>query len=418
MEIFSLFVGLRYTLTRHRNRSVSFISAIAMVGIILGVALLITVLSVMNGFDRELKERILNIMPQVTLYKSGGLEDWRGLRKQVLASDDMAVAADIIAAAPFVELQVMLHEGRKTQPALVYGVDAEYESTVSDIKRYLSSDTLASLNQKSGQIALGSGLAKKLGLELNDTLTLIVPRASASNNSPAIKRLMIIDVFETGTELDHSLALMGLDNAAVLNDSQQSTGITGLHLKIDDLFSASRVASSLRSQLPLGFYTNDWTRTHGNIYYAIKMSKSLVSLLLFLIIAIAAFNVVSTLVMVVVDKQSDIAILRTLGVSNQQIMAIFMVQGSVIGVVGTAIGIALGVSLSLFVDSMVAGLEALFNVSFLESDIYPVSFLPSSLQLGDVVLVASVSLIMSLLATIYPARKAANIQPAQALRYD
>ncbi|MGH1440320.1 MAG: lipoprotein-releasing ABC transporter permease subunit [Cellvibrionaceae bacterium] len=421
MQAFSLFVGLRYTLTRRRNRSVSFISAIAMVGIILGVALLITVLSVMNGFDRELKERILTIMPQVTLYKSGGLDDWRSLREQVISSDD------IVAATPFVELQVMLHQGKKTQPALIYGVDAEYESTVSNIGRYLKADTIRSLNQQplnqqQGVIALGSGVAKKLGLELDDRVTIIVPRTAsstaASSSAPAIRRLKIIDIFKTGTELDHSLALMGLENAAAINDSQITTGITGLHLKIDNLFAASRVAASLRSQLPLSFYTTDWTRTHGNIYYAIKMSKSLVSLLLLLIIAIAAFNVVSTLVMVVVDKQGDIAILRTLGVSNQQIMAIFMVQGSIIGIVGTIVGVVLGVILSLTVAKLVAGLEQLFNVTFLESDIYPVSFLPSSLHLSDVILVASVSLVMSLLATIYPARKASRVQPAQALRYD
>lgn len=416
MQVFSLFVGLRYTLTRRRNRSVSFISAIAMVGIILGVALLITVLSVMNGFDRELKERILTIMPQVTLYKSGGLDDWRSLREQVITSDD------IVAATPFVELQVMLHQGRKTQPALIYGIDAEYESTVSNIGRYLKPETISSLSQGQGIIALGSGLAKKLGLELNDRVTVIVPRMAsseaASSSAPAIKRLTIIDIFKTGTELDHSLALMGLENAALINDRQVTTGVTGLHLKIDNLFSASRVAASLQSQLPLSFYTNDWTRTHGNIYYAIKMSKSLVSLLLLLIIAIAAFNVVSTLVMVVVDKQSDIAILRTLGVSNQQVMAIFMVQGSIIGIVGTLVGVVLGVILSLTVAKLVSGLEQLFNVTFLESDIYPVSFLPSSLHLSDVILVASVSLVMSLLATIYPARKASRVQPAQALRYD
>jgi len=390
-----------------------------MVGIILGVALLITVLSVMNGFDRELKERILTIMPQVTLYKNGGLEDWRSLREQVIAADD------IVAATPFVELQVMLHQGRKTHPALIYGVDAEYEATVSDIDRYLNPKTMRSLSHQQGQIALGNGLAKKLGLELGDKVTVIVPRTStsangnnASTNAPAIKRLNIIDVFKTGTELDHSLALMGLPYAAALNDKQLSTGITGLHLKVDNLFSASRVAETLRSQLPLGFYTNDWTRTHGNIYYAIKMSKSLVSLLLLLIIAIAAFNVVSTLVMVVVDKQSDIAILRTLGVSNKQVMAIFMIQGAIIGVVGTFIGVVLGVLLSLSVDKLVAGLERVLNVTFLESDIYPVSFLPSSLQFNDVVLVTSVALAMSLLATIYPARKASRVQPAQALRYD
>ncbi len=408
----SFFIGLRYTLARRRNRSVSFISGIAMIGIVLGVALLITVLSVMNGFDRELKERILSIMPQVTLYQRGGMNNWVSLREQILEQEQ------VIGAAPFVELQVMLHQGKRTQPALLYGLDAKYESTVSNIRRYLADDTLERLNNADKYIALGKGLADKLALEQGESITVIVPRANSAAASPAIKRLEIIDVFSTNTELDHSFAIMGLESAAGLANPQQNSGISGLHLKVEQLFVAPRIASSLKSQLPLDFYTTDWTRTHGNIYYAIKMSKNLVSLLLFLIIAIAAFNVVSTLVMVVVDKQGDIAILRTLGLTKQQVMAVFMVQGSVIGVIGTLIGVALGVVFALFVDDFVAWLETLLNIRFLESDIYPVSFLPSSLLFSDVIFVASVALIMSMLATIYPARKAASVAPAQALRYD
>ncbi|MGH1484969.1 MAG: lipoprotein-releasing ABC transporter permease subunit [Cellvibrionaceae bacterium] len=411
----SLFIGLRYTLTRRRSRSVSFISAIAMTGIVLGVALLITVLSVMNGFDKELKERILNIMPQVTLYypstnNSSKLNDWKALRQTVLESER------VLAATPFVELQVMLHQGRNTQPALVYGMDAEYETTVSSINDYLGSDTLKTLNNSAQVIALGSGLAKKLNVNLNDAITVIVPRAENTQQPPAIQRLTVVDIFTTGTELDHSLALLGLNKAASLNNG--STEVSGLHIKVDDLFAAAQVASMLRAELPIGFYTSDWTRTHGNIYYAIRMSKSLVSLLLLLIIAIAAFNVVSTLVMVVVDKQKDIAVLRTLGISNGQVTAIFIVQGAVIGVIGTIIGALLGILLALSVENMVASLESFLGIKFLESDIYPVSFLPSSLQFNDIVLVCFVSLMMSLLATIYPARKAASLQPADALRYD
>ncbi len=407
---FSVFVGLRYTLTRRRSRSVSFISAIAMTGIILGVALLITVLSVMNGFDKELKERILTIMPQVTLYHTSGIDDWPSLRQQVLQTDQVA------GVTPFVELQAMLHEGRHTQPALIYGVDADYQPTVSSVGSYLQSDTLRTLSDNNGYIALGVGLAEKLGVSAQESLTVIVPRAGQVNSSPEIRRLKIIDVFKTGTELDQSLALMGLQSAASL--ATQVSGVSGLHIKVDDLFSAPGVASTLRSQLPLGFYTSDWTRTHGNIYYAIRMSKNLVSLLLLLIIAIAAFNVVSTLVMVVVDKQGDIAVLRTLGVSNKQVMSIFFIQGAIIGVIGTVLGAGLGVALALSVDRLVASIESFFGVTFLQSDIYPVSFLPSSLQATDVILVTTVSLIMSFLATLYPARKAAQVQPAEALRYD
>lgn len=413
----SFFIGLRYTLARKRSRSVSFISAIAMLGIILGVALLITVLSVMNGFDRELKQRILSIMPQVTLYQQGGLKDWRQMREQILSADN------IIAASPFVELQLMLYTGKNTQPALVYGVDAELEGSVSTIQGYLQVDSLNVLNQQPDTIVLGRGLADKLQASIGDRITLIMPRLSTSNSSPSVRRVELIDIFQSGTELDNGFALMGLSQAAaLLNDDSSGIKsddvISGLHLKVSDLFLAPRIAANLRNQLPFDFYTNDWTRTHGNIYYAIKMSKNLVSLLLLLIIAIAAFNVVSTLVMVVVDKQGDIAILRTLGLTRRQIMSVFMVQGTVIGILGTGIGVCLGVIFSLTVDDFVAALEGWLEVRFLQSDIYPVSFLPSSLQLNDVILITAVSLSMSLLATIYPARKAAGVQPAQALRYE
>ncbi|MFT6792020.1 MAG: lipoprotein-releasing system permease protein [Cellvibrionaceae bacterium] len=404
------FIGLRYTLTLKRNHFVSFISAIAMIGIVLGVALLITVLSVMNGFDRELKERILNIMPHVTLYQQDGIKDWRSVRQQLMRHDR------ITGAAPFVELQAMLHRGEATQPVLIYGVGNEFENTVSSIGKYLRDDTLEQLNTTGQGLALGRGLAEKLSLETGDSVTLIVPASNRARRIPTVRRLQVIDIFETATELDHRLALSGLDYTASL--TQHDSSVTGLHIRLDDLFAAAEIAANLRADFPPGYYTSDWTRTHGNIYYAIGMSKNLVSLLLFLVIAIAAFNVVSTLVMVVIDKQSDIAVLRTLGMDSWAIMATFMVQGTVIGCLGTFFGVTLGIGLSLSIETLVAGLESLLGIRFLESDIYPVSFLPSSLQTGDVMLVAGISLAMSILATLYPARKAAKVQPAEALRYD
>ena len=422
----SVLIGLRYMLTRRRSRSVSFIAAIAMTGIVLAVALLITVLSVMNGFDRELKQRILSIMPQVTLYYpqhsgSGELASWPVLRRQVLQMDGA------VAATPFVEFQAMLYQGKGTQPTLVYGLDRQYASTVSSIGRYLQQGTLEKINRNKYTIALGQGLAAKLDVGLNDVITVIVPKTapessaaggkpSSSKRPPTIRRLTVVDIFNTGTELDHSLSLLGLKSAGELHGSPLA--VSGLHIKVEDLFAAPQLASTLQAQLPFGFYSSDWTRTHGNIYYAIRLSKSLVSLLLLLIIAIAAFNVISTLVMVVVDKQKDIAILKTLGMHRNQVTAIFMVQGTIIGVIGTLLGLLLGLVLALSIESIIARLESWFNVTFLHSDIYPVSFLPSSLQLNDVVLVCAISLVMSLLATIYPARKAAALQPAEVLRYD
>lgn len=405
-----LFIGLRYMFSRRRSRSVSFISAIAMTGIVLGVALLITVLSVMNGFDRELRERILGIMPHITLYERGGMVDWAQNRERIF---NLGAVEGI---APFVELEAMLTTGKHTQPILVYGVHGELEPSVSRIDRYLPQAVLQDLNQTANGIALGRDLADKLAINKGDTLTLLVPKSSFDGGIPSIARVTVLALYDTDTELDQKLVLMGLRQAASLSPAPEA--VTGLHLRTFDLFSAPRIATKLRRVFDINFYTTDWTRTHGNIYYAIQMSKNLVGILLFLIIAIAAFNVVSTLVMVVVDRQSDIAILRTLGLSTGGIKTVFIVQGSLIGFVGTLSGVVLGIIFALSVEGAVEGLEGLLGIEFLKTDIYPISFLPSSLQLNDVIMVASVAIVMSILSTLYPAIKAARVQPAAALRYD
>ncbi|ODS24614.1 hypothetical protein AB835_02480 [Candidatus Endobugula sertula] len=406
----SWYLGLRYTLSRQRCRSVAFISRIAMVGIILGVALLIVVLSVMNGFDRELRERILSIMPQITLYRSGGIEDWRPLRLQLLEFEQ------VVAAAPFVELQGMANVGKQTEPLLIYGVDAKLEVNVSIIHQFLQAQTLEVLNANANAIVFGQTLAEKLRVVEGSVVNLIIPRAEGQLKTPAIRRVTVVDILTTGTEVDGTLALMGLQAAAELSLNNQV--ISGLHIKVDDLFTAPIFARQLEAQLPYAFYTTDWTRTHGNIYYAIQLSKKLVGLLLLLIISIAAFNVVSTLVMVVIDKHSDIAILRTLGLSARKILTIFMVQGALIGIIGTAIGTLLGLLLALSVEELVVFIESLFSVHFLSSDVYPISYLPSKIAWLDVVFVIGISLLMSFLATLYPAWRAAKVNPAEALRYE
>jgi len=407
----SVFIGLRYLLQRRRSRSVSFISGIAMTGIVLGVGLLITVLSVMNGFDRELRERILNIMPQVTLSNRNGIEDWPSQREQLLKDPD------VTGVAPYIEVQTLVNVGKTTKPVFIYGIDAQLEQSVSRIAQFLSPQTLQRLDREPNTVALGAELVQALGLVLGDTLTVIAPRVSASGSrAPAVLRATLIDTLQTGTELDHSLGLMGLSSVASL--SPQLSGISGFHIKVKSLFSASTVAARLDNDLPLGYQASDWTQTHGNIYLAIQMSKSLVGLLLFLIIAIAAFNVVSTMVMVVVDKQTDIAILQTLGLSGQQVMRVFITQGSIIGILGTLGGVLLGVFLASFVEGGVLLLERIFDVRFLASDIYPVDFLPSEIQLSDVLSVASVSLLMCFFSTLYPAWKASTVRPAMALRHD
>ena len=406
----TFFIGLRYILARKRSHSVSFIAGIAMAGLILGVALLIVVLSVMNGFDKELRERILKIVPQISLYHSQGISQWQQLQPELIAH------SKVVAAAPFVELQGIISAGKKAEPALIYGVTATHEGDVSIIQRYLTEGTLAALNARPNTLSMGKGLAEKLGLAVGDSVTLVVPKSGQQRRAPSIAMVDIIDIFTTQTELDQSLVLMGLAPAAGLTDDP--TTITGMRIKVEDLFSAPLVADELRQSLPYGFYTSNWTRTHGNIYHAVQLSKKLVGLLLVLIIAIAAFNVVSTLVMVVVDKQSAVAILRTLGMTSREIMIIFIVQGAVIGVVGTVLGTVLGLGLSLGVQGFVDVIESLFGVTFLKADIYPISYLPSQIVYSDVMMVAGVGLLMSLLATIYPAWKAASIKPAQALRYE
>jgi lipoprotein-releasing system permease protein len=279
-----------------------------------------------------------------------------------------------------------------------------------------------------------------LGVSAGSKVSIIIPRAEGQSAPAAIRRLQVIDILNTGTEIDAALALIDISVAASLsvygesvyedqhnsavnagipsNIANQALVVSGVHLRLNDLFAAASLSKNLQAQLPYGFYTTNWTRTHGNIYYAIQMSKKLVSLLLLLIIAIAAFNVVSTLVMVVLDKQSDIAILRTLGASNRQVITVFMVQGTVISVIGTAVGVCLGVMLAWFIQDIVVLIEAVLSVQFLKSDIYPISYLPAQLLWSDVLLVMGVSLSMSFLATLYPAWRATKILPAEALRYD
>lgn len=407
----SVFIGLRYLLERRRSRSVSFISGIAITGIVLGVGLLITVLSVMNGFDRELRERILNIMPQVTLYNRSGIEDWPTQREKLLQDQD------VTGVAPYIEIQALVNAGKATKPAFIYGIDADLEKSVSRISQFLSPQTLQRLGDNDNSIALGAELASALAIDIGDTFTVIAPRTSSrGSRAPAVLRATLIDTLNTGTELDHSFGLMGLQSATPL--SPQLSGISGFHIKVNALFSASVVAARLGNDLPFGYQVSDWTQTHGNIYLAIQMSKSLVGLLLFLIIAIAAFNVVSTMVMVVVDKQTDIAILQTLGLSRPQVMQVFIVQGAIIGILGTFGGVVFGLLLASLVEEGVLWLESVLGMRFLQSDIYPVDFLPSDIQMADITAVAAVSLLMCFFSTLYPAWKASKVRPAIALRHD
>lgn len=432
MRLFSLFVGLRYAGARRRAQLVSFISGISILGLMVGVGLLLTVLSVMNGFEKELKDRILGIMPHGAIYHRYGVDDWLSLQQRLESNPS------IKAAAPFVELQAMLSVGRKVKPAGLYGIDISAESEVSVIAEFVGESVFSQLGNDNNSsqplaesqiyednhddshqipgIVLGKGLAESLSVAEGDRITVLVPNGQGRRALPKYKSLKLVGVIDSGTELDYSLALIDLDTASALSDFPGR--VSGLRVKTLDLFDAPSIIHDQVRSMEYGYYGSDWTRTHGNLFHAVQMSKNLVGLLLFLIVAIAAFNVVSTLVMVVVDKQSDIAILKTLGASRSDIMAIFMVQGCVIGALGTALGVLFGLIGSLFAQDGVALVERLFQIDFLNAEIYPVSYLPSQIQWPDFVLVSVVSLLMSLVATVYPAWRASRIEPADALRYE
>jgi len=408
---FTFLVGARYGISRKHSQLVSFISRLSTAGLVIGVALLIVVMSVMNGFDHELRERILGIMPQATIYHREGISDYESLIKQLKQQDKR-----ILAAAPFVQIQGLFNFQKHVAPVNLFGVDPTQETKLSTLEQYLPPNTFLQLNQNPQAVIIGQGIADKLKVKPGDKITLIIPRSSDANAAPGILMLDVVAILKSNTNVDETLALMNLTAAS--QASQFPGKVSGVRLQVTDLFEASTVVVSAVNQLPVGYYGSDWTRTHGTIYEAIHMSKNLVGLLLLLIIGIAAFNLVSTLIMVVVDKQGDIAILRTLGASSKEIIGIFMIQGGLIGLIGTTIGAILGVLLSWVVTDLIAGLEKLLGIQFLHSDVYPISYLPSDLYWSDVAQVCATSLFICFFAALYPAWRASRVQPAEALRYE
>ena len=409
----SVFIGMRYTRAKRRNHFISFISLTSMVGLALGVLVMILVLSVMNGFDRELRTRILGMVPHATISANQPIGDWRALAAQV------AQHPEVEAVAPFSQLQGMLTHGGGVQPVLVNAVLPEAEKNVSIIAQHMVRGSLDDLKDGEFGIIVGEITARRFGVNVGDKLTFILPEASVTPAGvfPRLKRFTVAGVFKVGAELDSSLALIHVGDAARLSHWPDNQ-VEGVRLKLKDLFKAPEVAWRIAGQLGDDYIARDWTRTHGSLFQAIQMEKTMIGLLLLLIVAVAAFNIISTLVMVVTDKKADIAILRTLGMTPRQIMLVFMVQGSVIGVVGTLIGGVLGVIAALNVTAWVAGLEKLLGHKFLSSDVYFINYLPSQLRVEDVVLICSAALLMSFFATLYPAWKAARTQPAEALRYE
>lgn len=385
-----------------------------MLGIALGVTALITVLSVMNGFEKELRDRILGMASHATVTTyTGKLPDWQGMQ-QALTDNER-----IIAMAPYVRGESMLSLGKQVSGALLRGVLPSMEGDVSDVVSHINGGDLGLLEEGKYSIILGSELAIALGAGIGDSVTVVAPQVTIGPTGimPRLRRFTVAGIFEVGMyEYDRGVALVHIKDAARL--FRLDDNVTGLRLRLDDIFAAPQIARALSAELPLDYRVEDWTRQHANFFRAVKTEKRVMFIILTLIVAVAAFNIVSTLVMVVTDKRADIAILRTLGSSPGSIMMIFIIQGIVIGAMGTALGVAGGVGLALNVETIVPAIESLFNVEFLAADVYYISDVPSELHWNDVWVMASVSLGLSLLATLYPAWRAARTQPAEALRYE
>ncbi|RLL49036.1 lipoprotein-releasing ABC transporter permease subunit [Acinetobacter cumulans] len=406
----SLYIGLRYTRARRSNHFISFIALVSMIGLTLGVAVLITVLSVMNGFDRELKNRVLGMIPQATVSSTQILTNWPDLAKKIEHH------SHVQGVAPFTQLQGMLTVQGQVAGIMVNGIEPKYEKKVSIIQDHMIAGSLDNLKQGEFGIVLGKQMTDALGLGLNDSITLVLPEATPSPAGvvPRFKRFKVVGIFSIGAEVDSMMGYIALNDASTL--LRLPDGAQGIRMKLDDIFMAPQVSQEIVRELPANFYASDWTYTHGNLFSAIQMEKAMVSLLLFLIVLVAAFNIVSSLVMVVTDKKSDIAILRTLGASPRTITRIFMVQGTIIGVIGTVSGAILGIIAASGISGFVGWLNTALGLHMF--DAYFINYLPSYLRWQDVCLIVVLSLLLSFLATIYPAMRAAKIQPAEALRYE
>ena len=414
---YELQIGWRYTRSGRsgrRNGFISFISGVSMLGIALGVAALIIVLSVMNGFQKEVRDRMLSVVAHVEVYAAGGaaLPDWRATAALARRHPQ------VIGAAPFVGAQALIARGEDMRGAIVRGISPEDEATVTDLAARLKDTLLAQLKPGEWNIALGAELARALGVKPGDKITLVAPggQLTPAGVVPRLKQFTLVGTFDTGHyEYDSGLALIHVDDAARLFRVE---GPTGVQLRLKDLQQAREVALQLSADLGPNVIVTDWTRTNRNWFAAVQLEKRLMFIILTLIIAVAAFNLVSTLVMTVTDKRADIAILRTLGASPRSVMGIFMVQGALSGVIGTFGGVALGLLVAFNIDVIVPAIERVLQMSFLPASVYLISRMPSDPQSGDIVPIVLISLALAFVATLYPSWRASRVQPADALRYE
>ncbi|MCB8889752.1 lipoprotein-releasing ABC transporter permease subunit [Vreelandella malpeensis] len=405
-------VGLRYVRAKRRNHFISFISLISMLGLTLGVTVLILVLSVMNGFDHELRTRILGMVPHTKIEYQPGLIEWETLADRLMERDR------VIGVAPYVEQQGMFSAGGQNQGAMVTGIDPAWEEQVSIVGQHMREGALEDLAPGEWNVVLGSILANRLRVGVGDRVTLLVPEASITPAGvfPRLKRFTVSGIFSVGADLDGSLAYANIEDMQTL--ARLGDAIGGLRVELDDLFVAGSETQAIVNDLGPGYVGRDWTFTQGSLFQAIQMEKRMIGLLLTVIVAVAAFNIVSTLVMVVTDKRADIAILRTIGATPRSIMGIFIVQGLTIGLIGIALGVLAGVVLALTISDLVAWFEATFGIQFLDAGVYFVSHLPSRLLFDDIRDIVLAAFGLTFLSTLYPAWRAARVQPADVLRYE
>ncbi len=411
----SLYIGLRYTRAKRRNHFISFIALSSMLGIAIGVAVLITVLSVMNGFDQQIRERVFSLARQVTVSNfHRQIHDWQ--KMEHLLSQQPGVAA----AEPYASAQGMVASGGLVHPTVVSGIKPEYEAKISKLPQLMIAGSLKKLTPGAFNIVLGKELANQLGVYIGDKVTLVLPEASLTPAGviPRFKRFTVAGIFDAGSGFgfDSLWTFINLTDAQKL--FKLGNAVSGFWLRVDNVYAAPRMSVQIIDKLPRDYTISDWSQEYGAFFQAISMEKTMMALILLLLIAIATFNLVSSLVMVVNDKRSDIAILRTFGATPRTIMGIFIVQGSVIGFIGTLLGVLGGLALALNVTALVAWLEHVTNIQFISSNVYFVNYLPSKIEASDVIKICIAALVMSLLATLYPAWRASRTQPAEALRYE
>ena len=414
---YELILGWRYTRAgraTRRNGFISFISGVSMLGIALGVAALIIVLSVMNGFQKEVRDRMLGVVSHIEVFAQGGsaLPDLQRTLREVRANPQ------VLGAAPFIATQALLARGEDMKGAIVRGIDPALEPDVTDLAVELKKSSLARLIAGDFGVVLGGELARSLGVRVGDKVTLVAPsgQVTPAGVVPRLKQMTVVGTFDSGHyEYDSALVLMHMDDAAKIFRLE---GPTGVRVKLRDLQQAREVGAQLTHSLTGDLVVRDWTRQNRTWFAAVQVEKRMMFIILTLIVAVAAFNLVSTLVMTVTDKRADIAILRTLGASPNSIMGIFVVQGAMVGVIGTLAGLALGLGVAFNIDVIVPALEQLFHASFLPKDIYLISRMPSDPQQADIVPVALISLLLAFVATLYPSWRASQVNPAEALRYE